>query len=703
MKVKKFRNFIKILIVFSILSLFVIVLTSETVYFRDGKILSNVNITSDGNEIMFNETKYPISKVEKIIFSENKIDIKLPEEDNIPIEDILKTKNAALNTFKDIMDEYNGILLYDLGEFKLFENGKTYYKYHGIEYIKDASKFKMKNLQIGYDPDRDIPHIYKIRVIHQDGSFDSYNENENFIQDDSSGVEFYSKYKILNAVLPPISNGDILEYEYLTYSTPAFPKLSINSWYFQSTDEPFYISQIKYILPENEDLKYIAINMSIDDYDFNFKNENNYKVYTFKKEKIKPLKVEDLSPPLNKLTKSIQTSLFKTYDEIFDWYNPILKERMKVTPEIENFVNELTQNYSSKEEKLKVLYHWIQRNIKYVSIKGSLTSSLGGHPAIQTFKNKVGDCIDRAILFATMCKVIDVEAYPIIIQTYGNSYPFYEKLPNLRGNHAINEIYLNGKSFILDSTASDYSYPEFRLDDRNVYFINPLKRKIGFIPPADYKTMRNVFTFKGKLYENKDYFKGTVNLEFNSETKNILRFYFRNYKQYHDYIVDNLIIPNFFGNDFKQTGYKLHNYEDLSKNFTMDMNIKIKDFIKKAGKFYVLELKDSTIPGYMDDLFLDKNRTQNIEKNYQFDFQVTYEIDLGNYEIIALPENYSYEDKYYKVNFSYKIQNNKLLISLISIRKWTELTLDDLKIVGPKVLEFQKVLRKPILLKLNKK
>lgn len=600
------------------------------------------------------------------------------------------------------MDNYNTILLFDNGEYKLFDNGKTYFKYHGIEYVKKAKDYQMKYLKIGYDPDRDIPYIYKLRVIHSDGSVDNYNEDENFVQDSSSGVEFYSKYKILNAVIPPVSDGDIVEYEYLTYSNPAFPKLTINSWYFQSQDSPFYHSHIKYILPENEDLKYIAVNMNIDDYDFSFEDNGSYKEYIFSKEKIKPIEIESYSPPIDKLVMSIQTSLFKNYDEIFDWYNPILEERMKITPELEKFVKELTSKYETKEDKLKTIYHWIQRNIKYISIKGSLTSSLGGHPAIQTLKNKVGDCIDRAILFATMCKVIAIKAYPIIVQTYGNSYPFYEKIPTLRGNHAINEIELNGKTFILDTTASDYSYPEFRLDDRNIYYINPLKRKIGFIPPASYEVMKNYYILKGKIYDNGNYFRGKMILNFNSEAKNVFRYYFRNYKQYHDYIIDNILLPN-FGNDFKQTGYKLNNYEDLSKTFSIELNIKIKNFIKKAGKFYVLDLKKSITPGFDNNLLLDKNRKMDIELNFQFNFTISYEIDLDKFEVVALPKSYSYEDNYYKVDFKYESKKNKLFINLCAIQKWTHLTKEDLAKIGPKILEFEKILNKPILLKLKSK
>jgi hypothetical protein len=138
-----------------------------------------------------------------------------------------------------------------------------------------------------------------------------------------------------------------------------------------------------------------------------------------------------------------------------------------------------------------------------------------------TLENKYGDCIDKATLFATMLKAIDVKAEPVILATYG--LPEDDRsLPTMFGNHAITEVHLDGRDFHLDCTGTSFRYPYFIMMDHGVSTINVLERKIGKIevPPADENVLH--LDIKMRLEETGD-LKAILKLKMNGSVEGIAR------------------------------------------------------------------------------------------------------------------------------------------------------------------------------------
>ena len=133
------------------------------------------------------------------------------------------------------------------------------------------------------------------------------------------------------------------------------------------------------------------------------------------------------------------------------------------------------------KEIAAALFHWIQKNIKYVSIKSSLSSSWTGHPAIETFENKYGDCTDLSILYSAMLNYAGITAYPVIVQT-NDAGRLITEIPIPYGNHCITQIKFADKILFIDPTSETYRYPFLREDDNAVGFVNYITGEIGKTP-----------------------------------------------------------------------------------------------------------------------------------------------------------------------------------------------------------------------------
>lgn len=398
------------------------------------------------------------------------------------VQALLRKAEAARERYPDV----GAITLIDDGTWVLRPDGTHLTRTHEATLILKEPWKSLGQISQSYEEGRERVRLVRARTIAPDGTVHEFDPAELKEVKPTGGMVFFSKYKLLSGQLPGVEVGSIVEtiWETEVYN-PYDPELFFPRWYFGST-EPVQMSRLTVRVPAGRTLYYRVENLVGDGAVPREWDEEGFHVYQWELREVEPLIPEPAMPPVGQLVPSVAASLFDTWDYIFDFLGKFQAEHMEVTPEIEAQVAEIVGDATEDEEKLARLYHWLQRRIRYISIKGSMGSGWSGHPAELTLKNQYGDCIDKAILFATMLKVVGIKAAPVIIAT--NFSPADDRtLPTLYGNHAINEIELDGRRFHLDTTATTYRYPYFRLDDHGVTTINVLDRRIGHteVPSAE--------------------------------------------------------------------------------------------------------------------------------------------------------------------------------------------------------------------------
>jgi len=107
----------------------------------------------------------------------------------------------------------------------------------------------------------------------------------------------------------------------------------------------------------------------------------------------------------------------KLWREVGQWYGQLVADRRQPTPELRQKVAELTAEAPTISAKIQALASFVQREIRYVAIE----IGIGGyqpHPAQDIFRNRYGDCKDKATLLSTMLHEIGVESYYVLISTH---------------------------------------------------------------------------------------------------------------------------------------------------------------------------------------------------------------------------------------------------------------------------------------------
>jgi len=549
-----------------------------------------------------------------------------------------------------------GILLLDDGTFTLEADGTNSYRYHfqGL-IVKEEQKRAWGSRSIYFDDKRERVKVLWARTILPDGRAVDLDPATIKISDPAGSGRFFRKGKILSFTLPQVDVGCVVEYCYETDEFDPFDKkMWFPGFYFQG-DEPVGLTRLRITVPKSQ-----YVNYRVRDFPEGIgtgpKGRDKPRVthsagsttYEWALRDMPPLIPEPSMPPRSAVVPRVQAGLFKTWDYIFDWMAGFQGRRIEPTPEVRQVVQTITAGTRSREEAVARIYHFIERNIRYISIKGSIGSGWSGHEASLTLKNKYGDCIDKAILFTSMLKVVGVESEPVVVMT-NNSGEDDRTLPTMRGNHAITHLRLNGRDMYLDSTSSVHRYPSFARFNHGVPAINALRREIGKIevPSPDENTRRYELTVAIKP-------NGDADVRYRSRYVGSYEAGVRAYYMYSPETDHERRLANWLSSISPRARlkeYHLDNTHDISKPFSIRLDYSLEDYVVKAGGLRIVGIprREMRFP----EVSLPKRRYDIV---YPSSIQRLYEVALTipkSYKVRYLPGPIREETPYASYEASY--------------------------------------------------
>ncbi|HNR34621.1 MAG TPA: DUF3857 domain-containing protein [Candidatus Hydrogenedentes bacterium] len=508
--------------------------TAERLNLNQGDVVSGVSgITFDGRQFTIpGHDPVPRDAVKSIEFLREK---ESGETDAAAGgEGLSEEARAALPGAKRMIQAFPGIagvMLVDDGRFVYRKDGTHVYRYHFAGLVLKEEKKEWAQVGAGFEEGRSRARILYGRAIMPDGTTTVLTPAMIKTSSPSEEMMFFNpNRKVLTGVIPGVEIGCIVEYcyEYEEYN-PEDPRLFSPGFFFQST-EPMILSRLTVEMPKDVPLNYATRNFpEPKQADPAIEETGDTRIYTWQLENMPPVVEEPMMPPEPDVVPMVECSVFKDHQEVFALLRSLQQARMKSTPAIEEKVREIVRDVQTDEEKLARIYHWVQENTRYISIKGSLGAGFSGHTAQETFENRYGDCTDKSILFCTMLKIIGIEAYPIIVMT-NDAGAAVTEIPTLSGNHCISEVCLAGRCFYLDTTAQTYRYPYFRADDHGIAAVNAIRGDIRTIPVPPPEDNRRVSRLDIALSANGDAEVKTRN-DYNGTVEAGIRSFWKNARE----------------------------------------------------------------------------------------------------------------------------------------------------------------------------
>lgn len=582
----------------------------------------------------------------------SKIKVAISKEE-VPqyLRDYLSSAKGFISKYKD---EEAFILFVD-ENIEISSQNTSVVTVHMVKYINKERGRQEGEIVLTYDSTYDRLDLDFARTITPDGKI-FYAGKEN-IRDVNKYLNYplYSNVRAFIISMPKVSVGSIIEYKFRIYSSKLIMKDKFSYVYPVRDKLPIYHAKFNITLPTGKKLRYRFLNNNNSSLEEFLKPriipQHDRVDYRWEFRKIPPLVPEKHMPPFSYINEAILISNFSSWDEIFQWWSYLYEDKLALTSEMKDFVDNLIAHAKNRGEKARLIYEYCSRKIRYVAVEYG-EGGYEPHFAKDVFLNGYGDCKDQAILLTAMLRYAGFKAYPVLIPT-DDVFSIIEDFPSLNFNHAITALQLDGKLIFMDPTSDTISF--------------------GDLPFMDQNRLVLVFTDKYKLTTTPQFSnsKITTYMDINIDDKEnalIKRViesqgnwagYYRSYIKYtHPLKIEEDIKSKMhdIAPDSELIKYTIENIDDYTKHPRLIYTFKANKFLNPAGRMRIVP--------FLDQLYLDisligkKNRRFPIDWGMLFTKETIINIQLPDrLSVKVLPSNVVFDTKWYNFQVKYTQQD----------------------------------------------
>lgn len=218
---------------------------------------------------------------------------------------------------------------------------------------------------------------------------------------------------------------------------------------------------------------------------FNVDSSGKVTVLTCHSSYPKPVKNEIFSRPQSEFPHVlILPAYFKTkfegswntWIDFGNWISDLNEGRAILTDEEKAKVTAMISGITDKTEIIRVLYHYLQDNTRYINVRIGL-GGLQPYPAEYVCKNKYGDCKALSNYMKALLDFAGIKSYYMLINASDPPLDFYHDFPSSQFNHVIVAVPLENDTIWLENTnkhiacgylgSSTSNRPAFMIDRNN--------------------------------------------------------------------------------------------------------------------------------------------------------------------------------------------------------------------------------------------
>jgi transglutaminase-like putative cysteine protease len=340
-----------------------------------------------------------------------------------------------------------------------------------------------------------------------------------------------------------------------------------------------------------------------------------------------------------------------TWKSVGQWYESLYRDRLLATPELTAKAQELTAGKTDFFDKTNAIAEYVQKQVRYVAIE----VGIGGwqpHAAGDVFRNRYGDCKDKATLLAAMLSTVGVHAVPVIVHVErGMVNP---DAPSIVADHVIAAVEVpkgyhserlhsevttqSGREYLIfDPTweaRAPYGQLEHELQGSYGVLVEGSDSQLIQLPVSDpaLNTVRRTASFR---LDADGVLKGTVTEKYSGDLSEDRRdLYAKHDAKQQTEELDRVLGLDFTA--FSATDVKVENVDALNKDFTLTYSLSADRYAKTMGSLLMVR------PRVLGDLDIDTDHKPravpiNLDETMQAVDEYSIEIPDG-YAVDEIPD-----------------------------------------------------------------
>ncbi|MEX0996930.1 MAG: DUF3857 domain-containing protein [Flavobacteriaceae bacterium] len=558
--------------------------------------------------------------------------------------------------------------------------------------VNFSAFFEMQSIEASsFIPDRD-----KFREI----------KVSTFTEKDEMEYSFHDDMRSLNFIFPDLKKGAKSK---MKYSEKVLNPRFLSPFYF---GDYFPVINNTFTITAHKDINLIFKEFHTEGYNISFREseKGNNKIYSWQLKDLPDFKPENDAPNYKTFIPHIipiitsykangnTVNVLQDVSDLYSWYHSLTKDLNKEAPDpqLVSLVNELTAGKENEFEKVRAIYYWTQKNIKYIAFEYALGGFIP-REANAVFEKKYGDCKDNSSILKQMLEIAGIDGQLTWIGTRKIPYT-YEEIPTpLVDNHMILAYVYQDKTYYLDATGRylPLELPAPFIQGKEALIAMPggnyrietvpvvPASENAFIDVTHLKIEGNTLTGSSKTeitgYAKLDYFNALEQLNTPDRIKQFYNTHFRK-----------------GSNKFLIETFEEQNKFEYDKNLQVDYTFQIADYIKNLGDEIFINLnlnKDITIFKTRDD------RKQALEMEYKNKYETTTTLEIPDgYKVSFLPKDFELKNEHIAASIRYQVENNKVLYTHNIEQNFLVLQPEHQKEVNALIKEIERAYREIIIL-----
>lgn len=461
--------------------------------------------------------------------------------------------------------------------------------------------------------------------------------------------------------------------------------------FFFGTGSPTLSKKVTFRVEQGTELLFDYFNMSESDLNYSSKREGKITIHTWVWNNIPPIKFEPSAPhPRHVIPHMIvriakyrnksgeEVNVLAALDDLHKWYSELLgyvkcDDEQKLTSVLE----ELDLENDNELAKVKKVFNWVQKNVKYIAIEDGLGGFVPRDPDL-VMTRRYGDCKDMSTLIVNMLRLAGVEAHKVWIGTRDIPYGYSELPSPAVDNHMIAAYFdkTSNKYIFLDATDSyiEFGMPtQFIQGKEALIHLNESAYKVVKVPVVSAHENRYEDSLVLRLNENQLLGKGTLN---NTG-------YFSNDYRYNLASVTNDKAIKSFVKNLTQKGsnkYQLNEFKinqtDKEVHFTYDF--KLDSYVHGDENERYINLNLDKLFTYFTDYKDDRKYPveEDFKRTFHFYFKL---ITPEDYMVDYLPKNQSFKHDKFSFDLSYEQEGNDVVYELNVVQDYLMLEVAELE------------------------
>jgi transglutaminase-like putative cysteine protease len=234
---------------------------------------------------------------------------------------------------------------------------------------------------------------------------------QDFAPDVLKEAPMYSDYRQRHISVVALQPGDTLEYR--TVTRIVTPLAAGHFWYEHTFPKGVVVKEdrLEINVPKSREVKLKAPERKPE-----IQENGDRRVYTWVVNDLKPETDKNDDDDDDETGPDVQITTFSDWKQLAAWYAKLQGERMVIDTDVRKKADELVKNAKTPEEKARMLYDFVARNVRYVSLSFGI-GRYQPHAATDVLTNGYGDCKDKHTLLSAMLRAEGIQSYPVLIHS----------------------------------------------------------------------------------------------------------------------------------------------------------------------------------------------------------------------------------------------------------------------------------------------